>query len=801
MRTCYVVLALMIGLFLFISAIAYGQVRSSAIDTSQHHPIQEDLFSDSVQLTPSDFQQHIENTYLTFNYISNNSELSLVVNAVRDELANEDSILSVLGDNILHNSRALDIRNLQVFKTLLQNIQVELNGQRSFLDSADKKLTSLRTNFKTLKADTVMHKLVHDTTLRMQFVSQLKELGESWRETTRKYRNSTATINQLQAQVSANMIKAVRLQEKANDLLTTAAVRIFGKEYNYLWERDTLTQAGPSAITFARVYQGEKKALQYYFKDSDLTRIILLFIGALFFWWVMRNLRLMKRPQNRELLSGLKFTYLTSGIWLASLVVTLSVVPLFDIHAPSTYISFMEFLLLLILTGMCWKKWPRKLFWNWVALFVLYSCFSFFQHMADPGIGQRLILILLSTGSVFFGLRILDKVKMSSSLPFKGFLTFVVVLHNFLNVLAILFNIWGRVTLAQILGNAAIFSLMQSIALAVFSQIFMESIQLQVIASRIRLGITRHFDYAHILHSFRSLILFIVVFIWAIIFTNNLNIYTALLDMITGFLHTERQIGNASFTFGGIVLFFLIIWVAHLLQRYVGYFFGDIETEEEVHDKKQRSRMLIIKLVLLCLGYLLAVTASGIPVDKITIVIGALGVGIGLGLQNIVNNFVSGIVLIFDRPLQIGDIVEVGEKTGKVREIGLRSSTLLTGEGAEVIIPNGDILSQKIVNWTLTNSQRQKELVQRISGSTDMDAVTTIIKNAIVASNYISAAKEPQVLFIGIHEHGFDVKITFWSIDVGVADEAASDALVLTYRALTANGLTISAIPKDQKPG
>src|SRR6202000_2291013 len=100
-------------------------------------------------------------------------------------------------------------------------------------------------------------------------------------------------------------------------------------------------------------------------------------------------------------------------------------------------------------------------------------------------------------------------------------------------------------------------------------------------------------------------------------------------------------------------------------------------------------------------GFLLAVAASGLSVDRITVILGALGVGVGLGLQNIVNNFVSGIILIFDRPVRIGDTVEVADKKGRVKEISIRTSTLLTDEGAEVIIPNGDVLPSRIVTWTL----------------------------------------------------------------------------------------------------
>jgi small-conductance mechanosensitive channel len=201
--------------------------------------------------------------------------------------------------------------------------------------------------------------------------------------------------------------------------------------------------------------------------------------------------------------------------------------------------------------------------------------------------------------------------------------------------------------------------------------------------------------------------------------------------------------------------------------------------------------LLIARLVLLCLGYLLAVAASGVPVDKITIVLGALGVGIGLGLQNIVNNFVSGIILIFDRPLQLGDIVEIGNHSGRVREIGLRSSTLVTNDGAEVIIPNGDILSQQIVNWTLSNSQRRLEMDMVVQGSNDMEQVSTVIKQSVAASEYVTKEREPQILFTKVYDNGFSLKLFFWCTDVSKSEEAKSQILLSLKQDLIKNKLVM----------
>ena len=750
-----------------------------------------DLFADSAKLTTSDFQLQIEKTYLILNNVRNKSELGLPVKLIKSRLTDTDSMLAVLKDNVLNNSAALNLRNLQVFRTLLLNIQANCKEDRELLDSTEGKLVDLRNSLKTLFGDTVMRQMWRDSALRAQFQPQLKGMRELFTGSTQKLRGALAAVNLLQTHVSSNSLTAAQLLEKVTTLLNTSAARIFGKEYNYLWEKDTTSLSSMARNSLGKAYDGERKALHYYFKDSGQKRLFLLLIGLLFFIWLYRNIRTLKRLNAMERFSNMEFEYLPHNYIVAAFIMMFAVGPLFDLHAPSVYIESMQFLMLVILTIICWKKWPRRLFLYWIAMVVLYICFSFTHHMADPGLGQRTWLILLNILSVVFGMLFLSQIQ--QNLPMRGFLKFVINLHNIMNLVSVLCNMAGRVSLAQILGSAAIFAFTQAIGLAVFSKICMEAILQQILASRLRRNVQARMNYLPVLTGFRRPILFLTVILWLIVFTTNLNIYTSVMDGLNVFLTTPRSIGSAEFTLGGVLLFFFIIWLAHLLQKYVGFFFGDTGTtdDDEVHNKGQRSRLLIARLILLCVGYLLAVAASGVPVDKITIVLGALGVGIGLGLQNIVNNFVSGIILIFDRPLQIGDVVEIGNKQGRVREIGLRSSTLMTGDGAEVIIPNGDVLSQQIVNWTLSNNQQRIQLSLSVTGNNDMEVVTSTVKKAILASNFVYENREPSVLFTKVSDNGFDLTVYFWCIDISKAGEAKSAINLLLYQHLKAQGMNL----------
>lgn len=801
MRNPFGLLVLMIGLVFACATQAQDSSRTQRVNGKPDSTRQQsdtarrgrgmlrELFADSNKLTSSDYQLQIEKTYLILDNVRNKSSLGLPVKLIKQRLVDTDSMLAVLKENVLNNSAALNLRNLQMFETLLLHIQLDCNEDRQVLDSTENRLIDLRNSMKVLVTDTVMRSMWRDSVLRQQFQPQLKGMREAFRGSTKKLKESLVSINHLQTQVSSNAIITAQLLDKVKALLNTSATRIFGKESNYLWERDTANLSAGERNSLQKAVSGERKALHYYFKDSSQKRLFLLLIGITFFIWLFRNIRTVRRLNAMDSISHLGFEYLPGNYIVAAFIMMFAVAPLFDLHAPSAYIESVQFLMLVILTIICWKKWPRRLFVYWVVMVILYICFSFTHHMADPGFWQRNWLILLNILSVVFGMLFLS--QMQQHLPLRGFLRYVIILHNIMNVVSVLCNLFGRVSLAQILGSAAIFGFTQAIGLAVFSKICMEAIQLQIVTSRLRRNIQGRLNNMPLLTGFRRPILFLVVILWLIVFFTNLNIYTSALSLMDDLLAHQRSIGNATFTIGGVLLFFFIIWIAHLLQRYVGYFFGDTGNDDELHNKGQRSRLLIARLILLCVGYLLAVAASGVPIDKITIVLGALGVGIGLGLQNIVNNFVSGIILIFDRPLQIGDVVEIGDKTGRVREIGLRSSTLLTGDGAEVIIPNGDVLSQQIVNWTLSNNQKRIELDLSIAGSNDMEVVTSTVKKAILASGFIYENREPSVLFTGVSDDGVELKVFYWCDDVNKVGNAKSAITVLLFKELKAHGMRL----------
>lgn len=193
---------------------------------------------------------------------------------------------------------------------------------------------------------------------------------------------------------------------------------------------------------------------------------------------------------------------------------------------------------------------------------------------------------------------------------------------------------------------------------------------------------------------------------------------------------------------------------------------------------------------IIVLGFFLALSQSGVDLNQISIIVGALGVGIGFGLQNIISNFISGIILAFERPVQEGDTVEVGTLMGDVKSIGIRSSKVRTYDGSEVIVPNSNLISNEVINWTLSDRQRRSTIEVGVAYGTAPRRVAEILQK--VAEEYPKTLKNPAplVVFKGFGASSLDFKLHFWTtFDDGYTSK--SEVAMNVYDALEQEGIEI----------
>lgn len=747
------------------------------------------LFSDNNTLTASDYLLRIQKVYQTLNRVPVVTESFDKLEVIATNLNESDTALNLIKERISVNDRTPNLRNLQMFYTLLEAIQ---EGDKKYADQLkeyDDQLDSLKKEILDLRRDTTLRQLFRDSVLRKSFTVQLKGLRTKWNTTDTLVRTATNSINSLRAHASSNAIAVTELLQQTNNLLARIGPRAFTKERNYLWEpRPQRTSKAGGSTNFRKSINNENKAVQYYFQNTRSKRFWLFLTGIIFFVWVFNNYRVLKKKDKLALITSFNFKYINPVPVAACLVWMLTLAPLFDLHAPAIYIETTQFLLMLVLTGLFWKRWPQKMFYYWCGIVILFVLLSGTRILGLPFSLQRWWVLFINGGAIFLGYLFRQRLQKAKESKVLFFATSVYILLNFL---AVVCNLFGRSTLTQIFGYTSIYTFSQIIALTVFVKLLEEAFLLQIQTSRIKKNYPDYFDAVAVIKGVNRLVTTVAVVICLIAVTTNLNIYNFVYDQLEAFLATPRDIGSISFTFGGVILFLGIIWLANFLQKYIAYFFGDIGDDAAFDNKGERSRLMITRLVLLIAGFLLAVAASGLPMDKITVILGALGVGIGLGLQGIVNNFVSGIILIFDRPLRIGDTVEVGDKKGRVKEISIRSSTLLTPDGAEVIIPNGDLLAHNIVNWTLSNNHIRVELPVVVDGLPDPEVIRSGFADIVKDNPNVLTQRQPEVLFTYLKGKTVEMVFSFWCKDVSRIDIAKSDVSQAIHNLLQERGITI----------
>ncbi|MGC1905373.1 MAG: mechanosensitive ion channel domain-containing protein [Candidatus Acidiferrum sp.] len=200
---------------------------------------------------------------------------------------------------------------------------------------------------------------------------------------------------------------------------------------------------------------------------------------------------------------------------------------------------------------------------------------------------------------------------------------------------------------------------------------------------------------------------------------------------------------------------------------------------------------------LLMLVVLAGLSAAGVDMSKFTVLTGALGVGLGFGLQNIVSNFVSGLILLFERPIHVGDTVEVGGLVGIVRRIGARSSTVVTYQGAEVIVPNSNLLSNQVINWTLSSQLRRVDVQLSVAYGTDPERVIKLLVGIAESHPNVMVERPPAAFFMGFGESALNFELRFWCDRQDTWFQLQSDVTVAIAKGLQEAGIEIPFPQRD----
>ncbi|OXA80943.1 Mechanosensitive ion channel [Flavobacterium aquidurense] len=684
-----------------------------------------------------------------------------------------------------------NVRNQQMYQTVLEEIQQQLDEQNAAINLRNEKLEKIKGRFIELRKDKNLMTLLKDTIRRQQFKKEFANLRKKYLSTDSLMTKNQGILNKKKRITVQRKIAVSNALLVVEGKLEKSGISMLHKEYPFLWSiNDSVPKKTVAQNISAKIVIEEKVAAYYFSYRTGGLITLLLFMGLLA-WYVSRNLKYLKTNGHSENLSLFNFKYLNRGFLIPVAVIGLNIAVVSNLFAPALFLELLQLLLLGILTILFKNKWSKVAMKNWLFLLGLFFTLCFLDLFIEVGFFQRCAFIAINVLGIRYGLVQIKTLK--EQLYIQGFFKWASIIFIAFNSLSILYNLFGRVSLSNMLSLTAFISLTQIVALSVLLKIILEIIILQIYTTRIKRGIEKIFDHESLSNTLKKPFVLVIGYMWVVVIASNLNVWQSLRTSLGALLSRPNNIGSITFTLGNIVLFFIIIWIAHLLQKYVAYFFGEIDDENEENvNKRQHSKLLITRLIVLIGGYLLAVAASGMPLDKLSILLGALGVGVGLGLQNVVNNFVSGIILIFDKPIQIGDVIEISSESGRVKSMGLRTTKINAPNGAEIIIPNGNLLSQNITNWTYTDNFKLVEVSIDITGDTTPDDINATIMEALESLSLVNTTKTPQIFYNAISEGKYKVLVKFWC-SIYRTEESISSARQVLFSSFKAKGLNFSS--------
>jgi potassium-dependent mechanosensitive channel len=286
---------------------------------------------------------------------------------------------------------------------------------------------------------------------------------------------------------------------------------------------------------------------------------------------------------------------------------------------------------------------------------------------------------------------------------------------------------------------------------------------------------------------------FLALLMWLNLVLNFFGLRNSALAKLGEVLSAHVAIGSIDISLGRILAFVIAVWASFLVSKFVRFL---LEADVYEHLRLERGIPYAISTVLhysiLLLGLFVALGALGIDLTKITILAGAFSVGVGFGLQNIINNFVSGLILLFERPIKLGDVIEIGGTVGEVRRIGIRACVIRTADGSEIIVPNGSLISNQVTNWTFSDRVRAIEISVNILPGTDSQKVVEVLKTA--AENYPGIAKEPapQVYVISFTAGAITFQLRAWTDRYRDWTQVRSDLAVAVNDALVREKIAIA---------
>lgn len=723
-------------------------------------------------------------------YVSN----GLDTIGAKAQLNKIDQIYNIAGDGVFKNKgTAQTFRNLTATSKIVTELLNQANARKDHLETYHNDLNNFRYDIDSLISLAPLFKFPTDSVALMNYVQQIVVVDKEIHPVDSSLKVATKNVQLLLNQYSLQAIKLQAALEEIELYQKKMAVNTFHREFGDIWQATGYSRPIKDVLIQS---QAKGYLTLIYYLQNNIGKLFILLISIITSFVYVRSLKSIYIDQDLlepNVDGQLIFKYPL----LSALIIVVNIFEFFFISPPFV-LNVIIWVIVSVSLSLLFRGFIVRYWMNvWLIMLGLFLVAAGDNLILQATRMERWFMLAISLSGAIIG--VAACIKGPRAELREKWIVFSIGFMAVLEVISAIANMLGRYNLAKTLMISGLLNVIVAIMFLWTVRLINEGLYLafNVYTKQDKKLFYLNFDKV----GKKAPVLFYIFLVvgWAILFGRNFAGYQYIAKPLQEFFGHDRTLGDYTFSINKILLFIVIMGISVITSKIVSFFASDnhLHANSPNKDAGIGSWLLLIRIAILSIGLFLGIAAAGIPVDRITIVLGALGVGIGFGLQTLVNNLVSGLIIAFEKPVNVGDVVEIEGHTGTIKSIGFRSSVIATTDGADMVMPNGDLLNSHLTNWSLGGNRKRSFILIGIAYDADLQKVKQLLSDILGSDDRITKSPAPVIQYDQFSSSSIDVKVYFWTKHMSDALSTRSDLIVLINGSFRQNGIQIPFPQQD----
>jgi len=690
-----------------------------------------------------------------------------------DNFSKESNLL--LQDILWMKDKNLSIKEIKEIKSRLLGLKTKLDVITEDIKRISNKIIERYTLASKINEESFDRVISKDTALKRVFNDEFKSLLESADQLKSMNLEQMKSLTIRENKKNESAVLLAILIESINQRKVQWQVKAMSQDEPEIWNMYGKDYPGTLDV-FRRSFDFVYNSFTYYFQHSwkkGMTISLIISVILIMVLFYLFNFKLKKKLDDY---GKIKLEYINEFPWIITFGFLMIALPIILVFPPVIITQIILLVLMILVSIIMYKRFiGQELLMPFLMVFAFYLFVKIDDFILEVTVLERILYLLSIIPVIYLGRYFVKHLSEKGNKSVFGLILIIFLIIHFFA--GFVLNILGWVTMSKIIVSAGVRGYYLAVLLWIGVFVIMDYIY--ILSSYFdKINIAFEVNLSRIKTKITLMLAFFATAFWLYMYLDYLYVDSYVFAFLTEVVMQQRTLGSATFSIGSILIFVIILFFAFYIAGMIKQIIEVNDfSSQEIKRSNVGSFLLIMRLTVIAFGFLLALMASGIPLDTIAILISALSVGIGFGLQNIINNLVSGVIIAVERPFKVGDIVNYGGVDGMVKNIGVRSSIITSEDGSELIIPNGDLISKNLINWTSNNKFRKENLIIELKSEVTDVQFTKFINEALDSPDLKDKVAGLQINLISMGNELQKWSLSFWVTDMVIHQQIKSSVI------------------------